>query len=225
MNQERMSGVLLHVTSLPSRGGVGDFGPAAYAFVDFLAAAKQRVWQVLPLNPPGYGSSPYSAVSAFAGNPALISLERLAEEGWIAAERVEEWARLEGRGIKTAGLVAAAGRKLPLIEEAARNFLDRAGDAARARFQKFLRGEHELAARVCELQRAAAQVRRCGLEPVAGGVRAAQARRAGGAADREGAGAGGGAGGPVLLRRAVARAAGVLRGARRYKFWAMWRSL
>ncbi len=73
MNRERMSGVLLHVTSLPSRGGVGDFGPAAYAFVDFLAAAKQRVWQVLPLNPPGYGSSPYSAVSAFAGNPALIS--------------------------------------------------------------------------------------------------------------------------------------------------------
>ena len=68
-NQERMSGVLLHVTSLPSYGGVGDFGPAAYAFVDFLAAAKQRLWQVLPLNPTGYGSSPYSALSAFAGNP------------------------------------------------------------------------------------------------------------------------------------------------------------
>jgi 4-alpha-glucanotransferase len=133
MNQERMSGVLLHVTSLPSRGGVGDFGPAAYAFVDFLAAAKQRVWQVLPLNPPGYGSSPYSAVSAFAGNPALISLERLAEEGWIAAERVEEWARLE----EAVDLVAAAARKQPLIEEAAGNFLDRAGDAERARFQSF----------------------------------------------------------------------------------------
>ena len=138
MNQERMSGVLLHVTSLPSRGGVGDFGPAAYAFVDFLAAAKQRVWQVLPLNPPGYGSSPYSAVSAFAGNPALISLERLAEEGWIAAERVEEWARLdETPALQTANLVAAAGRKQPLIEEAAGNFLDRAGDAERTRFQSF----------------------------------------------------------------------------------------
>jgi len=138
MNQERMSGVLLHVTSLPSRGGVGDFGPAAYAFVDFLAAAKQRLWQVLPLNPPGYGSSPYSALSAFAGNPALISLERLAEEGWIAMERVEEWARLEeAPALKTADLVAVAARKLPLIEEAAGNFLDRAGDAARARFQNF----------------------------------------------------------------------------------------
>ena len=133
MNRERMSGVLLHVTSLPSRGGVGDFGPAAYEFVDFLAAAKQRLWQVLPLNPPGYGSSPYSAVSAFAGNPALISLERLAEEGWIAAERVEEWARLD----EPADLQAAAERKQPLIEEAAGNFLDRAGDEARARFQSF----------------------------------------------------------------------------------------
>jgi 4-alpha-glucanotransferase len=133
MNRERMSGVLLHVTSLPSRGGVGDFGPAAYAFVDFLAAAKQRLWQVLPLNPPGYGSSPYSALSAFAGNPALISVQRLAEQGWIAAERVEEFCVEDAAG----GLTAAAARKQPLIEEAARNFLDRANDEARARFAKF----------------------------------------------------------------------------------------
>src|SRR5580700_2319058 len=88
-NQERVSGVLLHVTSLPSYGGVGDFGPAAYAFVDFLAAAKQRLWQVLPLSPTGYGSSPYSALSAFAGNPLLISLERLAEDGWLTQERLQ----------------------------------------------------------------------------------------------------------------------------------------
>ncbi len=133
MNRDRMSGVLLHVTSLPSPGGVGDFGPAAYAFVDFLAAAKQRLWQVLPLNPPGFGGSPYSAVSAFAGNPALISPERLAEEGWIAAERVQEWARLD----EPADLVAAARRKLPLIEDAAGNFLERAGDGDLARFQNF----------------------------------------------------------------------------------------
>ena len=76
---DRQSGILLHVTSLPSYGGVGDFGPAAYGFVDFLASAKQRLWQVLPLSPTGYGSSPYSALSAFAGNPLLVSLERLAE--------------------------------------------------------------------------------------------------------------------------------------------------
>jgi len=85
---DRFSGVLLHVTSLPSYGGVGDFGPAAYAFVDFLAAAKQRLWQVLPLSPTGYGSSPYSALSAFAGNPLLISLERLVSDGWLTAERI-----------------------------------------------------------------------------------------------------------------------------------------
>ena len=95
-NQERMSGVLLHVTSLPSYGGVGDFGPAAYAFADFLAAARQRLWQVLPLSPTGYGSSPYSALSAFAGNPALISLERLVQEGWLAPERLEGLPGQEG---------------------------------------------------------------------------------------------------------------------------------
>jgi 4-alpha-glucanotransferase len=128
-----MSGVLLHVTSLPSRGGVGDFGPAAYEFVDFLAAAKQRLWQVLPLGPTGYGSSPYSAVSAFAGNPALISLERLVDEGWIAADRVEKFYADDA----PVGLEAAVARKLPLIEEAARNFLDRASDEAKARFQNF----------------------------------------------------------------------------------------
>ena len=86
---DRLSGILLHVTSLPSYGGVGDFGPAAYAFVDFLAASKQRLWQVLPLSPTGYGSSPYSALSAFAGNPLLISLERLVQQSWIAADRIE----------------------------------------------------------------------------------------------------------------------------------------
>src|SRR5271170_3957087 len=113
MNQGRMSGVLLHVTSLPSHGGVGDFGPAAYAFVDFLAAAKQRLWQVLPLNPTGYGSSPYSALSAFAGNPMLISLEFLARDGWIAPERLNDLPDAEG----PADFGAAFQHKLPLIEE------------------------------------------------------------------------------------------------------------
>ncbi len=133
MNQDRMSGVLLHVTSLPSYGGVGDFGPAAYGFIDFLAAAKQRLWQVLPLGPTGYGSSPYSALSAFAGNPALISLERLADDGWIATERLEGLPGHNG----PADFGAAAEKKIPLVEEAAANFLDRASDDQRARFQKY----------------------------------------------------------------------------------------
>src|ERR1043165_6298384 len=96
MNQDRMSGVLLHATSLPSLGGVGDFGPAAYEFIDFLHAARQRLWQVLPLAPTGYGSSPYSALSAFAGNPILISLERLVDDGWVSGERIAGLARHGG---------------------------------------------------------------------------------------------------------------------------------
>jgi len=133
MNQDRASGVLLHVTSLPSRGGVGDLGPAAYAFADFLAAAKQRLWQVLPLSPTGYGSSPYSALSAFAGNPLLISIERLIGDGWLSSDRLEA---LPGPG-GPADFAVAVARKQPLIEEAAANFLDRAGDEVRARFQRF----------------------------------------------------------------------------------------
>ena len=71
----RGSGVLLHITSLPSVYGIGDLGPEAYRFADFLDTAKQRYWQVLPLNPtdPIYGNSPYSSISAFAGNTLLIS--------------------------------------------------------------------------------------------------------------------------------------------------------
>src|SRR6266478_3006776 len=83
MSFPRASGILLHPTSLPSRGGIGDFGPAAYSFADYLASAKQGLWQVLPLGPLGFGNSPYSSTSAFAGNPLLISLERLADHGWI----------------------------------------------------------------------------------------------------------------------------------------------
>src|SRR3989442_5626904 len=79
----RSTGILLHPISLPSRGGIGDLGPAAYQFVDFLAAARQSLWQVLPLGPPANGNSPYSSTSAFAGNPLLVSLERLAAPAWI----------------------------------------------------------------------------------------------------------------------------------------------
>src|ERR1700691_3292282 len=89
----RSAGILLHPTSLPSRGGIGDFGPAAYQFVDSLASARQGLWQGLPLGPLGYGNSPYSSISAFAGNPLLISLERLASHGWIGAAKVSAPAR------------------------------------------------------------------------------------------------------------------------------------
>src|SRR4051794_26949395 len=79
----RSAGVLLHPTSLPSPFGIGDLGPAAYAWVDALARAEQRWWQVLPLGPTGYGDSPYQSFSSFAGNPLLLSPERLAQDGLL----------------------------------------------------------------------------------------------------------------------------------------------
>jgi 4-alpha-glucanotransferase len=81
----RLSGVLLHPTSLPSPFGIGDLGPEAYEFVDFLVAAGQSLWQVLPLGPTGYGDSPYACYSAFAGNTLLISPEQLVKEGLLDA--------------------------------------------------------------------------------------------------------------------------------------------
>jgi len=121
MNFQRSSGVLLHVSSLPSYGGIGDLGPAAHEFVEFLAAAKQHVWQVLPLCPTGYGNSPYAGSSAFAGNPYLVSLEYLVDWGWIGADRI---AGLAGRS-GNANFEDVEREKLPLLYEAAGNFLHR----------------------------------------------------------------------------------------------------
>ncbi len=84
----RAAGCLLHPTSLPGPHGCGDFGPAAYAFADFLAAAKLRWWQVLPLGPVGPGDSPYASPSAFAGSELLISLEALRRDGWLSAREI-----------------------------------------------------------------------------------------------------------------------------------------
>jgi 4-alpha-glucanotransferase len=77
MKFERASGILLHPTSLPSPYGIGDLGPAAYRWVDWLTGTGCKLWQVLPLGPTGYGDSPYQCFSAFAGNPYLISPELL----------------------------------------------------------------------------------------------------------------------------------------------------
>jgi len=89
---DRGSGILLHITSLPSPYGIGDLGPCAFRFVDFLAAAGQKYWQLLPLNPTDQvcGNSPYSSVSAFASNPLLISPELLIEEGLLSPDDIGE---------------------------------------------------------------------------------------------------------------------------------------
>jgi 4-alpha-glucanotransferase len=148
MSFARAAGILLHPTSLPSRGGIGDFGPAAYQFVDFLASARQGLWQVLPLGPLGYGNSPYSSTSAFAGNPLLISLERLAERGWIEQTKLEQvkldQAKLDsatvGQPAQGSGAVEyerVFAQKMPLLFEAARSFLRSGSSDALRRLEKF----------------------------------------------------------------------------------------
>jgi 4-alpha-glucanotransferase len=134
MLSQRSAGILLHPTSLPSLGGIGDLGPEAYAFTDFLAASGLGLWQVLPLSPPGLGNSPYSAISAFAGNPLLISLERLAERSWLEKEKLRNpppaHAHIDFDEVKA--------YKMPLLQRAAQNFLD-GGNGDLARFAAFKR--------------------------------------------------------------------------------------
>ncbi len=133
MFTKRSSGILMHPTSLPSRGGIGDLGPAAYEFVIWLAAAKQTLWQILPFGPVGFGNSPYSCTSAFAGNVLMISLERLAERGYLDPARLanlpDEEAAVDFEDVRAL--------KLPLLREAARNFLQFAGGISRQRLDAF----------------------------------------------------------------------------------------
>ena len=87
----RYSGVLVHPTCFPSPYGIGDLGQGAYDFIDFLEAAGQTLWQVLPLGPTGFGDSPYQSFSVHAGNPYFIDLEALEKEGYLKRRRAAEW--------------------------------------------------------------------------------------------------------------------------------------
>ena len=115
----RASGILLHPTSLPGRFGIGDLGPEAYKFLDFLAAAGQRIWQVLPLGPTGYGDSPYQLFSAFAGNPLLISLEMLADEGLLTAAELAQAPEFPAGEVDYGRVIRF---KMPLLRAAYKRF-------------------------------------------------------------------------------------------------------
>jgi len=97
MKFSRASGILLHPTSLPGPNGIGELGSEALELVDFLVAAGQRIWQVLPLGPTGYGNSPYASYSAFAGNPLMLSLDTLVEQGLLARSDLKppRWRRAD----------------------------------------------------------------------------------------------------------------------------------
>jgi 4-alpha-glucanotransferase len=135
MQTPRASGILLHPSSLPGPDGVGNFGASAYAFVDFLAAAGQTLWQMLPLTPPGYGESPYSAFSAFAGNPLLIAPEQLVAVGDLTAADLVDPPLPEG----TADFAAARARLSRILPLAAQNFARQASPDRRAAFEHFCR--------------------------------------------------------------------------------------
>jgi 4-alpha-glucanotransferase len=136
MNFPRASGVLLHPTSLPGPYGIGDFGPEAYRFVDFLHSAGQKLWQVLPLNPTGYADSPFQSFSASAGNPMLISLERLCEQGVLSKSDLHS---LPMFPVESVDYGAAIHFKMPLLRKAATNFAASASAGDRQRFEEFCR--------------------------------------------------------------------------------------
>ncbi|MCU0304318.1 MAG: 4-alpha-glucanotransferase [Thermoanaerobaculales bacterium] len=123
----RAAGVLLHPTCLPSPHGIGDLGPTAHAYLDWLAAAGVAWWQVLPLNPPGPGHSPYSATSTFAGNPLLISPELLVEDGLLDERDLTDGPDLPDEWVDFAGVVP---RKRELLRRAFERFTHRPGAMA-----------------------------------------------------------------------------------------------
>jgi 4-alpha-glucanotransferase len=133
MTIPRSSGILLHPTSLPGRFGIGALGADAYAFVDFLVSAGQSWWQILPLGPTGYGDSPYSSFSAFAGNPLLICLERLVESGDLDPADIEGVCMAEGE----AHFGFAGSFKERLLRKAGRRFWEQATPIHRDAFETF----------------------------------------------------------------------------------------
>jgi 4-alpha-glucanotransferase len=122
MKLPRSSGILLHPTSLPGPSGIGDLGAGAYVFADFLSAARQQLWQVLPLGPTGYGDSPYQCFSAFAGSPLLISLEKLVEEEVLSTADLAEGPSFAESEVDYGSVIHF---KLPLLRKAYENFRKR----------------------------------------------------------------------------------------------------
>jgi 4-alpha-glucanotransferase len=133
MSRERSSGVLLHVSSLPSEYGIGDLGPGAHAFVDFLRDAGQTIWQMLPLGPTGYGDSPYQTLSAFAGNPFLISPDYLLQQGLVAKADLQKMA-LPAGNVDFGALIP---RKNALLKTACSRFQTNATAAVKKRYALF----------------------------------------------------------------------------------------
>jgi len=134
MDLSRSSGILLHISSLPSAYGIGDLGPAAYAFADFLAASRQQYWQVLPLVPTGLGHSPYSSPSTFASNPLFISVDNLNELGLVSQDDVMAQRTPAADQVDFHNLIPARERLLSLAFD---NFERGHGSVDRDAFERY----------------------------------------------------------------------------------------
>ncbi|WP_066425850.1 4-alpha-glucanotransferase [Anabaena sp. 4-3] len=130
----RSSGVLLHPTSFPSRFGIGDLGLEAYKFIDFLRESYQQYWQVLPLGPTGYGNSPYACYSALAGNPMLISPERLQEQGFLSEEDFVNLPEFDACKVDYDRVISL---KTELLKKACQNFQVKATPLQQKEFSGF----------------------------------------------------------------------------------------
>src|ERR1700758_272919 len=130
----RASGLLLHITSLPSPYGIGDVGPAAIAWIDQLCDAGQSWWQALPLGPTGYGNSPYQSLSSFAGNGLLISPDLLIEEELLSSRDCQEGRNFSKSAVDFDGVIAFKHR---LLDRAWSNFSSSTHPELRSDFERF----------------------------------------------------------------------------------------
>lgn len=131
---DRRSGILLHPSSLPGPYGIGTLGQEAKHWIDFLVSAGQRLWQVMPLGPTGYGDSPYQCFSAFAGNPLLINLEKLVDEGLLYQEDLAGLPEFSARAVDYGPVIE---HKLTLLSLAYERFKAKGSSAQNQSFQVF----------------------------------------------------------------------------------------
>lgn len=135
---ERRAGILLHPTSLPGPYGIGSLGKACFDWLDFLEAAGQRLWQVMPLGPTGFGDSPYQCFSAFAGNPYLIDLQLLIDEGLLEPEDLENTHAFSDEAVEYGDVITY---KLSILEKAYTHFKSSANEAQREGFATFCKAQ------------------------------------------------------------------------------------
>lgn len=122
---ERLSGVLMHISSLPSSYGIGTMGKAAYDFVDFLKASGQSYWQILPVCQTGYGDSPYQSFSTFAGNPYFVDLDLLIEDGYLDKDDLKDYTIADNSSVEYGDLYK---QRYPLLQKAMKKFLENPTD-------------------------------------------------------------------------------------------------